>query len=123
MVPATSPARWLAAVADRLATPLLLLDAQGRLLHANEAAREWLAVQQRYQLGADGVLAPLDGRHRRSWHRLLVTVAMAPPLARTDDARWRAVPQLPGWRLRRLHGDDLAAPPRLALLRPLPEGE
>lgn len=94
---------------------MLLLDADGRLLHANRAAREWLAAQTRYGLDADGALAPVDGRSRRAWRRLLAASAQA--------AAVRTVPQLPGWRLHRLPGDSDTAPPRLVLLRPLPEGE
>jgi hypothetical protein len=94
---------------------MLLLEADGRLVHANRAAREWLAAQPRYRLDADGVLAPVDGRACRAWRRLLADSAHA--------AAVRAVPQLPGWRLHRLQGDSAAAPLRLVLLRPLPEGE
>lgn len=126
------PARWLAAAADELVTPMLLLEVDGRLVHANRAGREWLAAQRHYRLDEAGALVPVVARARSGWRRLLMQAAF-PPAADAADASPPALPHLPGWRLRRLRpaggvgatagAAGTAAAPRLVLLRPLPEGE
>ena len=48
----TVPAHWLAAMADALIWPLMLVDADGRLLHGNGAAHTLLARQRPLRLTA-----------------------------------------------------------------------
>lgn len=127
------PAAWLATLADALETPLLLLETEGRLVHANRAGREWLAAQSAWTLDATAVLRPRDTAKQAAWRRALrrALAEAAPGPAggpATPPPALPSPPGLPGWQLRVLPpatgaGAAPAAPHLLLLLRPLPEGE
>ena len=129
MAPATGahadgplPTEWLAALADALETPLLLLDMSGGLIHANSAARTWLdGPAARWRLAADGRLQARRPADAGRWRAALAHAAEA--------ASGAAVEALPGWRLQPLAARPAAgaagavAAPASLLLRLAREGE
>lgn len=64
-------AETLALVVDALVWPLLLLCADGRLLHANAAALQVLATQGQLQLGPQQRLQTRDGFRAEAWQAAL----------------------------------------------------
>ncbi len=69
------PPGALARMADALAWPMLLLHADGRLLHANAAAQRLLRDSCLLVAEAQGMVGPADGRHRAAFVRALADAA------------------------------------------------
>jgi DNA-binding CsgD family transcriptional regulator len=61
------PAAWLRAAAEVLVAPLVLLRADGLLLHANLAARRLLASGTLVAQRRDGRVGPADSRQRQAF--------------------------------------------------------
>lgn len=73
------PAAALAAALDALAQPLLLLDRDGRLLHANTAAHECLATGKLLRYDMQGRPQPARAAWRAGFARALAAAADGVP--------------------------------------------
>jgi DNA-binding CsgD family transcriptional regulator len=123
-LPARTPlasAEDLAKAIDTLVYPMLALQPDGLLLHANHAARELLEAGQPLVLGPDQRVGPRAAQHRSQFSLAL----QAASAGQAQYLHWADGPQALHAALRPLDVSQAGAPPPpvLMMLAPPPETE